>query len=143
MYHLKHNWPIHSIDSINNQSQIINNFNVEPILHTLDHNRCMATEQRLICNALSTIEGKYFIRYHWHHNDEYQKMENNPNQKTFKSNTFLPVSVKLQPGTKIMYLNNSRAELNITTGPSASSQTLTLKWTWFKSLSAYRMVSST
>jgi len=37
-------------------------------------------------------------------------------ERTFKSKTNLPPSVQLQQGAKVMYLNNSKSDLNIYNG---------------------------
>src|SRR3954463_11043513 len=70
---------------------------------------------RLVCNALPTTEGRFMISHAVDTiNGEFWNVE--LTEKPFKSKTNLPASVRLQPGAKVMYLNNSKIDLNICNG---------------------------
>jgi ATP-dependent DNA helicase PIF1 len=56
----------------------------------------------MISHAIDTING--------------DQWDPNQTEKTFKSKTNLPLSVRLQQGAKVMYLNNSKANFNIYNG---------------------------
>jgi ATP-dependent exoDNAse (exonuclease V) alpha subunit len=70
---------------------------------------------RLICNTLPTIEGKFFVS-NAIDTINGERWDTSLTEKTFKSKTNLPASVRLQQGAKVMYLNNSKADLNIYNG---------------------------
>ena len=70
---------------------------------------------RLVCNTLPITQEKFMIS---HAIDTVNGEQWNANltERTFKSKTNLPLSVRLQQGAKVMYLNNSKANLNIYNG---------------------------
>ena len=70
---------------------------------------------RLVCNTLPITQEKFMIS---HAIDTVNGEQWNANltEKNFKSKTNLPLSVRLQQGAKVMYLNNSKANLNIYNG---------------------------
>src|SRR5256885_2129361 len=61
---------------------------------------------RLVCNTLPITQEKFMISYAI---DTVNGEQWNANltERTFKSKTNLPLSVRLQQGAKVMYLNNS------------------------------------
>ncbi len=70
---------------------------------------------RLVCNALPTTEGKFMISHAIDAmNGEIWNV--GLTERTFKSKTNLPASVRLQQSAKVMYLNNSKIDLNICNG---------------------------
>ena len=70
---------------------------------------------RLICNTLPTVEGKFMVSHAVDAvNGEIWSV--GLTEKIFKSKTNLPASVRLQQGAKVMYLNNSKIDLNICNG---------------------------
>jgi len=66
----------------------------------------------LICNTLPTIQGKFMIS---HAIDiiNGEQWSTSKTEKSFKSKTNLPASVRLQQGAKVMYLNNSKTNLKV------------------------------
>lgn len=70
---------------------------------------------RLICNTLPTIQEKFMISQAIDTING-EQWNTTITEKTFKSKTNLPASVRLQQGAKVMYLNNSKSNLNIYNG---------------------------
>jgi ATP-dependent DNA helicase PIF1 len=70
---------------------------------------------RMICNMLPVPENKYLISQAL---DFVDSVQWNPSvsEPTFKSKTNLPLSVRLQPGARVMYLNNSIIDQGICNG---------------------------
>jgi hypothetical protein len=69
----------------------------------------------LICNALPTTQNRFMISTAIDTING-ERWSTNLTEKNFKSKTNLPSSVRLQQGAKVMYLNNSKADLNIYNG---------------------------
>lgn len=69
----------------------------------------------LVCNTLPTIQGKFMIS---HAIDiiNGEQWNTSKTEKSFKSKTNLPASVRLQQGAKVMYLNNSKTNLKVCNG---------------------------
>src|SRR6266542_1744165 len=70
---------------------------------------------RMICNMLPVLDGKFLISKSI---DFIDSVQWNPSlsEPTFKTKTNLPTSVRLQPGARIMFLNNSLIEQGICNG---------------------------
>ena len=70
---------------------------------------------RLVCNTLPTTQDKFMISCAIDTING-EQWNTNLTEKTFKSKTNLPPSVRLQQGAKVMYLNNFKSNLNIYNG---------------------------
>ncbi len=70
---------------------------------------------RLVCNVLPTTHDKFMIS-HAIDTINGEQWNTSLTEKIFKSKTNLPPSVRLQQGAKVMYLNNSKSDLNIYNG---------------------------
>src|SRR6266542_3350217 len=85
---------------------LLNTTNIVGYHETADKINC------LICNTLPNIQGKFMIS---HAIDiiNGEKWSTSKTEKSFKSKTNLPASVRLQQGAKVMYLNNSKTNLKV------------------------------
>ena len=91
---------------------------IEKILNTANIVSFKNTAEKinnLICKLLPTEENKFLISESMDYINN-EKWDSKLAQKSFKSHTNLPHSVRLQQGARVMYLNNSLINLGICNG---------------------------